>query len=205
VPIFYTADMHFFHANILAHVPTRPWSTVEAMNAGLVERWNATVSPGDTVWVLGDVALSSSKLGPVAELNGRKLIVAGNHDACWSERSQWLSGVRRYGEAGFCEVFESGAVRNQLIGPSATAREVHLAHFPYEGDSRGGEDRYVDHRLVDDGTPLLCGHVHDAWTWKRTARGTPQVNVGVDVWDWRPVPEATLASMLDLLVGRAAA
>ena len=55
------------------------------------------------------------------------------------------------------------------------------------GDS-GEEDRYVDRRPADDGGWLLHGHVHERWRWHRR-----MINVGVDVWDYRPVAEAALA------------
>ena len=52
--IFYIADWHYNHANILAY-DNRPFKTVEEMNTALVERWNSVVTPTDTVYVLGDM------------------------------------------------------------------------------------------------------------------------------------------------------
>ena len=56
------------------------------MNKALIERWNDSVHPDDTVWVLGDVALGriDETLPLVTELNGRKLLLTGNHDRCWA-------------------------------------------------------------------------------------------------------------------------
>lgn len=197
--VFFTADLHFGHRRILEHVPSRPWLDVEAMNVGLVERWNATVRPGDTVYVLGDMALSPSKLGPVAGLNGRKVLIAGNHDSCWSGHKRWSGQMHRYYDAGFAEVHETGLVSDFRLWDERGSWTVHLAHLPYTGDSHD-VDRYVDHRPVDDGTVLLCGHVHDAWKVKRTPRGTVQINVGVDVRGWAPVSEETLCAELDELL-----
>ncbi|WP_258934191.1 hypothetical protein [Nesterenkonia pannonica] len=37
------------------------------------------------------------------------------------------------------------------------------------------------------GQTLICGHVHDDWTVSRSPGGTLQVNVGVDMWHFRPI------------------
>ncbi|WP_250283440.1 MULTISPECIES: hypothetical protein [unclassified Frankia] len=185
---WYTADLHFGHTNILTYA-SRPWPDVETMNAGLVRRWNAVVAPEDTVWVLGDVSLTPTKLGPVAGLNGHKILVAGNHDACWSGHRRHTGQVRRYIDAGFTHVHADGVVRDHRIGDHI----VTLAHFPYHGDHTE-RDRYADRRPEDDGRPLLCGHVHDAWQIHDR-----QINVGVDVWDWTPVPAENIAKLLDHL------
>jgi calcineurin-like phosphoesterase family protein len=67
---------------------------------------------------------------------------------------------------------------------------VLACHFPYRGDSHD-QDRYVEHRPVDEGAWLLHGHVHERWRVLDR-----MINVGVDVWDYRPVSEATLADLI---------
>ncbi|WP_131747797.1 metallophosphoesterase family protein [Frankia sp. Cppng1_Ct_nod] len=187
---WYTADLHFGHTNILTYA-SRPWPDVEAMNAGLVKLWNAVVAPTDTVWVLGDVTLTPTKLDPVADLNGRKILVAGNHDSCWSGHRRHAGQASRYVEAGFADIHASGVVRDHRIGNQL----VTLAHFPYRGDHTA-QDRYADRRPQDDGRPLLCGHVHDAWQVHDR-----QINVGVDVWDWTPVSEKAVLALMETMPG----
>jgi calcineurin-like phosphoesterase family protein len=186
---WYTADHHFGHENII-RLCDRPFADAEEMDAALVEEWNRCVRPGDTVWVLGDVALSTKKLGPVGLLNGRKILVAGNHDACWEGHKRWRRHVQVYRDAGFDDVVTEGERNAHQL---QNGRVVRLAHLPYERDFHEEEDRYAERRPVDDGVPLLCGHVHDRW--KLSGR---QINVGVDVWDYRPVPEQLV---MDLLSG----
>lgn len=81
--IFYIADWHYNHANILSY-DNRPFKTVEEMDAALVERWNATVTSADTVYVLGDMFWGGkTKAIPVLDsLNGKKILIMGNHDRC---------------------------------------------------------------------------------------------------------------------------
>lgn len=177
--VWYSSDPHFGHVNILKYCG-RPFVDVDEMNAAIVDRWNAVVKPADSVWVLGDVALSTKNLGPVAQLNGRKTLVAGNHDSCWEGHKRWRRAVQTYRDAGFDGVVTSGVVDMHRLPGGIVVR---MSHLPYAGDSHG-EDRFADRRPVDDGLPLLCGHVHEAWK----VRGR-QLNVGVDQWDYTPVSE----------------
>ena len=51
--IFYIADMHFGHENVL-RFDDRPFSEIGQMDETLVQNWNARVTDDDTVYVLGD-------------------------------------------------------------------------------------------------------------------------------------------------------
>ncbi len=186
---WFTSDLHLGHRNIIEYC-RRPFGGVDHMNEALIDRWNECVAPDDEVWVLGDVAMGTilEMLPLVGLLDGRKILVAGNHDRCWAGRARrrdpeaaWTAA---YLEAGFAEVHQ-GAVTLELGGEHVLA-----CHFPYEGDSQDA-DRHVEHRPADDGLWLLHGHVHDAWQ----VRGR-QINVGVDVWHYRPVAEATLTAII---------
>jgi calcineurin-like phosphoesterase family protein len=76
--IFFTADTHFNHANIIPFCK-RPFSTVDEMNAALIERWNRKVGAGDLVYHLGDFAWGDWE--PILEqLNGDIILIRGGHD-----------------------------------------------------------------------------------------------------------------------------
>lgn len=51
--IYFTADTHFGHENILKFCD-RPLESVEAMNGALIAKWNRRVTGQDTVYILGD-------------------------------------------------------------------------------------------------------------------------------------------------------
>lgn len=76
----YISDWHYGHNNILAF-DNRPFKTVEDMNAALVERWNAAVHPGDTVYVLGDMFWCNMQeaISVLNQLNGQVFLIKGNH------------------------------------------------------------------------------------------------------------------------------
>lgn len=79
--VFYTSDNHFYHKNILKYCP-RPWSTVEEMNEGMIQRWNSVVGPEDVVYHMGDFAFGSVEKQRAirVRLNGHIIIIRGNHD-----------------------------------------------------------------------------------------------------------------------------
>jgi calcineurin-like phosphoesterase family protein len=196
--LWLTSDFHFGHKNICAyaHRPFPPGEAgVPAMNDALVRAFNSEVAPPDDVWILGDVAMGrlDESLARVGELNGRKILVSGNHDRCWPGHGVQADGwTGRYLAAGFSQVLPGSA----LVAPPATltlaGQQVLVSHFPYAGggDSHGG-DRFEEHRLVDQGDWLLCGHVHQSWR----QRGR-MINVGVDAWGGLPVPQAQLVELI---------
>ena len=193
-----TSDEHFGHPRIV-DLADRPFYDVHDMNNQIVERWNSVVSDTDTVYVLGDFALGKieESLLFVGYLRGIKILVPGNHDLCWNHFRKPGRGMtpqewaQRYIDVGFAHVFPSMQVQ---MGGFA----VNLSHFPYTGDHFDG-DRFSTARMPDDGrTPILHGHTHcgpeDRVT--RSAKGTLQINVGVDAWDFTPVHEDVLADII---------
>lgn len=74
---FLFSDSHLNHENVATYCD-RPANFTQL----ILKRWNERVRPADTVIHLGDVAIGKKSL--VAEqlsiLNGRKILVRGNHD-----------------------------------------------------------------------------------------------------------------------------
>jgi calcineurin-like phosphoesterase family protein len=162
--IWLTSDTHFGHANIIAY-SKRPYPNVEAMNADITARWNAVVAPCDVVYHLGDFAMGVPDRWPGyrAALNGGIVLVCGNHDR----------HLRRVlGAMNFADVIENVVVELEGV-------RCWLNHYPPTPDHRGVVKRPSapgPHDLA------LCGHVHDAWLIHDNV-----VNVGVDVWGFRPI------------------
>lgn len=80
--IFFSADHHFGHANIIK-LSKRPYANAAEMTERLVEEWNATVKPEDTVYYLGDFAWKidvEATAAVAARLNGEVHFLYGNHD-----------------------------------------------------------------------------------------------------------------------------
>lgn len=82
--IYMTSDLHFGHQNICQY-ENRPFGTSNHMDNTLIKNWNRTVKKEDTVYVLGDFTLNGSenisKVRSITrKLNGRKILIYGNHD-----------------------------------------------------------------------------------------------------------------------------
>lgn len=81
---FYSADLHLGHHGILRHCPaTRPFDTVEAMDAAIVANINERVGASDILYIVGDFAISSDAeyvRHLFHSIRGRKILVLGNHD-----------------------------------------------------------------------------------------------------------------------------
>lgn len=170
---FFTADLHFGHTNVIRYAG-RPFADADEMDATLIERWNATVSPADTVYVVGDVALCGRPraLAAVRRLHGQKFLVRGNHDG----------GVTGELAACFGWIKDLATVRvDDADAPDGTQRIVlcHYAMRVWEGSHHG--------------TWHLYGHSHGSLPDDPAARS---LDVGVDVWDFRPVPYATIKARM---------
>lgn len=210
--LFFTADLHFGHENILTYTK-RPYPNVDAMNDALVCNWNRVVRPEDSVIVLGDFAMGKrAETVPIGKLlNGWKAIVPGNHDGCWdagrdgsgSTPSKTMHRVAQFREwSGFAQVIQPPTVMTHVGGEDGPT--VTLTHLPPIecGDHKAGEAvydkevRFVDKRppYPAEGQWMLCGHVHEAWKVHGRV-----INVGCDVWDYTPVEASVL---VDIIEGR---
>jgi calcineurin-like phosphoesterase family protein len=75
---FFTSDDHYSHSNILRYCH-RPWATIEEHDEALTNNWNHSVTPKDTIYILGDFAWRNP--GYYADrLNGYKILILGSHD-----------------------------------------------------------------------------------------------------------------------------
>lgn len=196
--VFFTADLHFGHDRI-RDLAGRPFTSVEEMDEALIENWNTVVRrPEDIVWVLGDYALGDRTrgLGYLSRLNGRKMLVSGNHDKCFVGASDGWKHVETYRSVGFEIVTPWAHTKLPPVAPNEPGRKVFLSHFPYDGDSYG-PDRLSGARLRDEGAPLIHGHVHEEFVVRRSKETRAvQVNVGVDVHDYRPVSAEQVAALV---------
>lgn len=205
--VWFTSDWHLGHRRILDYCK-RPFSTIEEHDAAIIQAVRDTVGEGDTLYVLGDVAMSSIRKyrAELAELPGVRYLVCGNHDPSWhgfKGPNQKSRDPKRYELAGFAEVNVGEPGKEWMLSYEALGwdgiAQVALSHFPKEAEATETEhvgsvkaggaetshayrDRYAAYRPAYKGIPILCGHVHDSWQTKGL-----NINVGVDVWNYKPV------------------
>lgn len=85
--IFFAADHHFSHEALYSKFTTEDgrfvrhqFANADEGNEALVERHNKVVKPNDRVYFVGDVAFHKRNLIYLSRMNGRKVLVKGNHD-----------------------------------------------------------------------------------------------------------------------------
>jgi calcineurin-like phosphoesterase family protein len=120
--LFFTADTHFGDHRTI-NIQRRPFASVAEMDALLIERWNATISPDDEIWHLGDVARRAADVPALlARLHGRKHLVRGNNDPEGTAAAHGWSSVQDYAEL------------------EVEGRKLILCHYPFRswnGQGRG--------------------------------------------------------------------
>ena len=90
---FITSDIHFSHRRIMEFCPeSRPFKDVEEMDNKIVEIWNSMIGENDLTYILGDVAFCNAEKAAklVNRLNGRKILIRGNHDSKTSKDKRFL-------------------------------------------------------------------------------------------------------------------
>jgi calcineurin-like phosphoesterase family protein len=82
-PIYFTADEHYGHRNIIKYC-NRPFDDVNHMTEILIANFNAKVPPHGLTYHLGDIFWDSVSIADarniLKRLNGRHILVWGNHD-----------------------------------------------------------------------------------------------------------------------------
>lgn len=184
--IWYTADLHIGH-RLVSEI--RGFESPIDHDTALIDSWSSTVQPRDTVYVLGDVAVSGYgyALSVMESLPGKKHLVAGNHDPVHPMHRQSFAPKFHEWASVFATISPFG--RRRLAG-----REVLMSHFPYaewgDGPQRPGS-RYDQYRLPDVGTPLLHGHTHG----DEREHGH-SLHVGMDAWEMKLVDQEQVIAWL---------
>ena len=165
--IFFTADTHFSHANIIKHC-NRPWVNIDEHNEKLIEKWNNIVSKKSMVYLLGDFAMIPKdpniprmKLYRKLRfrLNGKIILIKGNHDHMSQEMYDCFTKVYDFGTD----------IKIDKI-------PITLCHYPMRSWNKSCH-----------GAGHLFGHVHGRLEKVNTGMS---FDVGVDVseWNYSPVP-----------------
>ena len=161
--IYFTADTHFDHANIIRFC-NRPFATVEEMNEALIANWNRKVHGNDTVYILGDMFFRTTDPEPILrQLKGKKHLITGNHDSQWMKKvdlERWFVSVQPYLET------------------SDGQHTLTMCHFPMVSWNHQSRS-YMIH-----------GHIHentDMDYWPLLVARERVLNAGCDINNFEPV------------------
>ncbi len=158
---WFTSDYHFNHENIIRYCH-RPFKTVEQMNETIIHNHNERVKPEDTVFDLGDFLFRNSPGGKKGEGLPDK---AETFLARLNGRRVCIKGNHDRNNS-LKTIIEKVIVRYGGM-------QICMVHNPAHADPRF-EMNFV-------------GHIHNQWKFKKLSEKSFMVNVGVDVWNFRPV------------------
>ena len=97
--IFFTADTHFGHTNIIKYC-NRPYSSTEENDNQLIKNYNEVVGPKDIVYFLGDFCFKKSHDFDYYfnQLNGQIHFIEGNHDRDAQKNRNRFASYSKYRE-----------------------------------------------------------------------------------------------------------
>lgn len=164
--LFFTADTHFHHRNIIK-LCSRPFEDEQEMDEFMISEWNRTVDKDDTIYHFGDFAWKSIKRARqiLDRLNGRKFLCRGTHDGRVSKLAEYFKEIR--------DSFMIEVNGGQLIFIShkiqKTWPESHRGSWHLFGHSHGKLNTYAEQhgKLLDVG---VDSHNFRPWSLKEVAQ-----------------------------------
>ena len=163
--------MHFGH-EVICTFANRPFDCGKKIDNVMIENWNNTVPADGLTFVLGDIG----KLNKVQivetmnKLNGRKILLRGNHDAIYKE-SVLLSVFEEVYDLLYIRIRDDKTSKYQYIVLS------HYPMFDWQSSFRGAWQ--------------LFGHLHTRglveFDYLKTKLFPTQYDVGVDNNNFTPV------------------
>lgn len=168
--VFFTSDLHFGHKNVI-RFDNRSFTSIEEMDETLIRNWNKKVAKEDLVYILGDISwYKDDKTCEIFErLNGRKVLIKGNHDRVHGKIKNYFEEISDYKEIKL-----------------SNKRHIVLCHYPIVLFNR--------HHY---GSFMFYGHVHNSHKWQMTENykfelgqldiSCNMFNVGTMVHNYEPV------------------
>ena len=151
--IWFTADLHFAHPNILKHMPLREVEDITDMEDCFLDTINDLVKPNDLLIVAGDFCWKASRVGHFRQcLNVREIMFTyGNHDAA--------SAGKHFSKAEW------------MLFPKLNGKHFHVQHFPclsWRKMQRGGIHCYGhSHSLFEE-------QLDELWPYRNS------MDIGID-------------------------
>lgn len=165
--IYFTADSHFGHKNVIKFCE-RPFNSSHEMTMHMIEAWNSVVNPDDTIYHLGDFIFSLTRKWSyrlLEKLNGKIIIIKGNHDR-EKELNYYLN--------------------NGLIDSWHYSQEL---SYVYNGKNYNFSLSHYPHYPLKT-SDLIClhGHVHGQFEHRYPHMKHPRIlDVGVDSIGYVPI------------------
>lgn len=167
--IRFTADTHFHHGNIIGYT-NRPFKNSAHMDATMLKNLIEVVKPEDTTYFIGDFTiLNTNRWQPVEQIINK---IPGKKELILGNHDYFKPD--KYIDMGFWAVH----THLEII---VEGQRFMMAHDP------------AKFCLVPKECIFLCGHIHNLFKVLKKER---TINVGVDVWDFKPIDVETILEAL---------
>ena len=173
INIFLISDNHFNHWNINKYC-NRGFNSLAEMNTTMIKKWNNIVRQKDIVIIVGDLVFTKGDSNEIKNiikvLNGRKILVKGNHDRK-SNLFYLTNGIDF-----ICEKFEWNFNNKKILF-------IHNPHLidPIE---------FVKYKYI------IHGHQHNAVPFIQKKQKCICVNVSTEHINYTPLNLITLLNKL---------
>ena len=170
--IYFTSDLHFGSSNIIRYC-ARPFKSGEHMNERLVAEINNRCKEGDVLYHVGDFILYGKERG----------VESMRVKPCEFENQINCKVVHIEGNHD-----ANNGLKSSILGcyiQIAKNIKAWVQHYP---------PWHCNHIAPKDADLYVCGHVHDKWKLG-FYDGKPTVNVGCDIWNYRPVSKKELIKL----------
>jgi calcineurin-like phosphoesterase family protein len=147
--VWFTADLHFGHPNIIEH-SNRPFADATEMDAYWLEKWNDTVDKKDRIYILGDFYWKNKNACKdlLNKLKGNKYCILGNHDsAIQGENERFFESISdtkfvrfKREQYPYIEEFEFGVFMSHY--PHVSWLQKHRNSIMIHGHCHGNIDNY---------------------------------------------------------------
>ena len=155
--IYFTADTHFWHQSAAKRF-RKGFESVEHMNEVLVENWNKKVKRDDLVYHLGDLSFGGKEktTNILSRLNGRKVLVLGNHDTksfLGLKETDHIERIERMMEVKMVDPDTADGYQRIVLChcPMLTWNRAHYGAWHLHGHCHGSLDGKFDGKRLDVG------------------------------------------------------
>lgn len=170
--IWFTSDFHFNHSKDFIY-KARGFDSVKEMNKHIIVRYNSSIQPEDTIYILGDIMMGTDydSIDKILRLlKGHKILIIGNHDT--DKRIDFFREGKYFEDIQFGARIKKGK------------KTFLLTHYPM-----------LIENITKDGVYNLHGHTHSTSIFSDIPKC---INVAVDAWNCYP---ANIDVVNDLIKG----
>lgn len=163
--IFFSADAHIGHKNVLKYMPSRPYALehdTKAHDEWLIKLWQKTIGKQDRIYFAGDLTFYGSEESRrlLEKLPGEKYISTGNHDESIKSHLNYFR--------------KSSQIMEVTIKPSACdfikeELRIVLCHYPL-----------LDWPGKHQGVIMLHGHCHGSMDEYNAQSADLRFDIGID-------------------------